>query len=70
MGNSNIDKHHNEYNDEPVTYCVDCLSLKIMTEDGIDYCDKCGSTNLKEANVFDWEKLYAAKYAGKYVDLK
>lgn len=70
MDNLSIDKHHNEYNDEPVVYCADCLSLRIQSIDGLDYCDKCGSTNIKETNIFEWEKMYAAKYAGKYIDLK
>ena len=61
--------HHDKYNAEPVVYCSNCLSLKIMTVDGIDYCEECGSTNMEEANIFDWEKLYAAKYAGKYLDM-
>lgn len=61
---------HDEYNAEPVVYCADCLSLKILTVDGIDYCDKCGSTCTKEANIFDWEKMYAAKYAGSYLNMK
>lgn len=61
---------HDEYNAIPVVYCADCLSLKILTVDDIDYCEKCGSTNTKEANIFDWEKMYAAKYAGSYLNMK
>jgi len=61
---------HDEYNAEPVVYCAECLSLKILTVDGIDYCDKCGSTCTKEANIFDWEKMYATKYAGSYLNMK
>lgn len=59
---------HDEYNAVPVVYCADCLSLRIQTVDGIDYCDKCGSTNMKEANIFDWEKIYEARYSSKYLD--
>lgn len=61
---------HDEHNAVPVVYCADCLSLKILAVDGIDYCEKCGSTNTKEANIFDWEKMYAAKYAGSYLNMK
>lgn len=60
---------HSEYNEEPVKYCAHCLSLAIMETDGTLYCDKCGSTDIKEANIFDWEKIYAAKYAGSYLNL-
>lgn len=35
-----------DYNNEPVYYCSECLSLKIRDIDGTDYCDKCGSTNI------------------------
>lgn len=61
---------HDEYNAVPVVYCADCLSLKILTVDGIDYCEKCGSTNTKEANIFDWERVYKAKYEGSYLNMK
>lgn len=61
---------HGEYNAVPVVYCADCLSLKILAVDGIDYCEKCGSTNTKEANIFDWEKMYAAKYGENYLNSK
>lgn len=31
-----------DYNSIPVTYCKNCLSLKILIlEDNIDYCDDC-----------------------------
>ena len=71
MNNSVEGQHkHDEYNAIPVVYCADCLSLKVLTVDGIDYCEKCGSTNTKEANIFDWEKMYAAKYAGSYLNMK
>ena len=36
-----------EYNNEPVYYCSDCLSLRIRDIDGTEYCDKCGSTNIE-----------------------
>lgn len=58
-----------EYNSVPVHYCSECMSLKILSVDGIDYCEKCGNTDIREANIFDWEKMYAAKYAGNYLNL-
>lgn len=61
---------HNEYNDEPVVYCKRCLSLAIRSEEGTDYCDKCGSTEIEEANIFDWEKMYGSKYGGNYLNNK
>lgn len=57
-----------DYNTEPVVYCKRCLSLAIRTEEGVDYCDKCGSTETESANIFDWEKMYATKYGGSYIN--
>lgn len=61
---------HSEYNSIPVLYCSDCLSLKIRLVDGMDYCDECGSTNIKETDIFDWEKMYVNKYLEKYLNTK
>lgn len=61
---------HDKYNAIPVVYCSDCLSIKISTIDGIDYCEDCGSTNMKEANIFDWEKMYKAKYLNTFLEKK
>lgn len=72
MDSSNTDKQcdrsHSKYDEEPVEYCAHCLSLAIMDVDGTPYCSKCGSTDIKKANIFDWEKLYAARYAGNYLN--
>lgn len=72
MDSSNTDKQcdrsHSKYDEEPVEYCAHCLSLAIMDVDGTTYCSKCGSTDIKKANIFDWEKIYAAKYAGNYLN--
>lgn len=62
------DTQHNEYNNEPVVYCKRCLSLAIRTEGGTEYCDKCGSTEVESANIFDWEKMYGIKYGGNYLN--
>lgn len=59
-----------DYNNEPVLYCSECLSLKIREVDGTDFCDKCGSTDVKEANIHDWENMYALKYNEKYLNLE
>lgn len=56
-----------DYNSEPVHYCTHCLSLAIRTVDGTDFCDKCGGTDIKEANIFDWEEMWLQKYGEKYL---
>ena len=58
-------KQDNPYDNEPVFYCKSCLSLKIKTVPmmaGFDYCDKCGSTNIEEASIWEWENKYIEKY--------
>jgi hypothetical protein len=52
-----------EYNDIPVHYCTECLSLKVRvyTEDS-HYCDDCGSTEIKTTHITEWEKMYEDKY--------
>lgn len=73
MDNSRtIEQQHkiDEYNAVPIVYCADCLSLRIQAVDGIDYCDKCGSTSIKEANIHDWEDMYISKYGDKYLNIE
>lgn len=52
-----------DYNKEPVYYCIHCLSLKIMKEEDFDYCDECGSTDIAQTSIENWEKLYKEKYS-------
>lgn len=54
-----------EYDEEPVYYCKDCLSLKVKTVFqglGLDYCDHCGSTNIDQTHINKWEDLYKNTY--------
>lgn len=71
MDNLSIEKQHNEYNAEPVLYCKHCLSLKIRNipnmEDS-DYCDKCGSTDIEECSIEEWETLYKDKYGYNFLE--
>ena len=60
-----------EYNNEPVFYCVDCLSLKIKNlaeTEGLDYCDDCGSTNIDSCHIEEWEEKYINKHKHGYLE--
>lgn len=57
-----------DYNNEPVLFCSECLSLRIMSLDNTDFCDKCGSTNIVSSNIKDWEDLYFKKYNHKFIE--
>lgn len=60
--------NNNEYNKEPVFYCKHCLSLNIRSISGMDYCDKCSSTDIEQCNIEEWENLYIQKYGHKFLD--
>lgn len=69
MDNKEDINKDSDYNDVPVEYCSHCLSLAILDMEGIPYCDKCGSTDISSTHIQLWEKIYAAKYAGSYLNL-
>lgn len=62
-----------DYNREPVFYCRHCLSLKVKLMDEehdtefLDYCDDCGSTDIGQANIHDWEDMYRKKYGKDFL---
>lgn len=57
----------NEYDDIPVYYCKHCLSLLIKADEFVgDFCADCGSTDIGETLIEDWEKLYFKKYKKKF----
>ena len=65
------DERLNDYDSEPVMYCANCLSLKILHNDTLDmdYCD-CGCTDIRECLPEEWEKKYERKYGKKYLEKK
>ena len=62
-----------DYNREPVFYCRHCLSLKVKSMDEehdtefLDYCDDCGSTDIGQAYIHDWEDMYRKKYGKDFL---
>lgn len=73
MDNSNQEQQlsKEQYNDEPVFYCGNCLSLRIKTvlvDSDLDFCDECGSTNIAQAHIEEWRKLYKERYGFDYLD--
>lgn len=59
---------HEEFNEEPVYYCKECLSLKILAIDNTEFCDDCGSSDILQTNIREWEKLYMNKYNHKFIE--
>jgi len=58
-------KNRINYDEEPVCYCVKCLSLAIVEEDDIAYCKKCGCSVVGIADINTWKKLKDMKYPPK-----
>lgn len=62
-----------EYNNEPVYYCNECLSLRIKTvisNSDLEYCDKCGGTDIRTAHIDDWRQKYINRYGFEYLTNK
>lgn len=60
-----------EYNKEPVFYCRHCLTLNVRhihTIANSEYCDECGSTDIGECTITEWENLYSDKFGHKFLD--
>ena len=60
-----------EYNTEPVFYCRRCLSLKVRDVkhlDNSEYCDECGSTDVEQTSIENWDAMYVKKYGHHYLD--
>lgn len=60
-----------QYDEIPVLYCKHCLSLKIrnipIIEDS-DYCDDCGSTDIGEGLIEEWDTLYRQRFGHSYLE--
>ena len=71
MDNSRHKEKQTDYNQEPVFFCKNCLSLKIRNVVGLensDYCDECGSTEIGQASIEDWQEMYKSKYGHYFLE--
>lgn len=59
----------NDYDSEPVRYCARCYSLKVKYDESIDseYCVDCGSSDIAESSIDEWEKKFERRYNCRYV---
>lgn len=60
-----------EYQDEPVHYCSNCLSIRIkeLADVNLDICEDCGNTDIEESHFDEWNKLYVRKYNRLFLEL-
>lgn len=59
------------YDNIPVFYCTQCLSLRIRSVEGVrdtEFCDECNSTNIEKTDIHTWENMYEKKYGHKFLD--
>lgn len=71
MNKLNTEEEKQNYNDVPVFYCAHCLSLNIRYVKGIDdseYCDSCGSSNIEQSLIQDWETKYKDKFGHYFLE--
>ena len=67
-----------DYDDEPVSCCSECLSLisetKVIYRKGhkieIDYCPHCLNTDFIELSIEEWEKKFEEKYNINFLKTK
>lgn len=53
----------NKYDDEPVFFCKDCGSLRIVSIEGIDFCDTCKKDNIAVAkDIETYQEIYEKRY--------
>lgn len=62
--------HKEEYNNIPVHYCKNCLSIKINGEEECDYCEDCGGTNIDQCHISEWEEMFIKKNGYRYLEGK
>ena len=59
----------NPYNDTPVYYCKNCLSLSIQIignpEDDDSLCTHCNRTDIDQTHISVWREMWKIKY-GNY----
>lgn len=60
-----------KYNEEPVHYCTNCLSLRIRQVNDmpdLDFCEDCGGTCIEKIHIERWEKLYVERFGFRHLD--
>ena len=62
------EERNQDYDSEPVRYCARCYSLKVKYEESVDSecCGDCGSSDILEASIEEWEKKYERRYGHKF----
>lgn len=63
------EKESINYNEEPVYYCSECLSLSVAyVDEDLCYCTKCGSGYIEKGDINKWEAKYKDKYGHAFLE--
>ncbi len=56
--------------EDPISYCRKCYSIKIKYEDsiGMDCCGDCGCTDFATSSFKDWEDIYKGRYGHRFME--
>jgi hypothetical protein len=59
-----------EYNQIPVHYCKNCLSLAIIKSDDNShvFCKDCGGTEMSVTSIDTWEFLFEQEFGKLFVN--
>lgn len=61
-----LQEEEEAYKTQKMFYCKSCLSLHIIQGRIVDYCAKCGSADLGEVTLEEYDLLYEKKYKKKF----
>jgi hypothetical protein len=64
-----MDYSKQDYENEPVHYCANCLSLNVKELPGVmlDICGECGNTDINIADMEEWTQKYTAEYGESFM---
>lgn len=59
-----------DFENDPVHYCVHDLSLNIRKLPGVDLeiCGECGNSDFESTDITNWTKLYTEEYGEAFLD--
>lgn len=61
-----------DYNNEPIHYCSNCLAINAKVLDDIEdiyMCQDCGNTDILETDVDTWNHMYVELYGKAFLDI-
>lgn len=54
-----------DYNEEPIYYCKNCMSLNIIDGGFMDYCGTCGCTDILKGSIEEYDEIHKKRFGNK-----